>query len=68
MEIEQVLENVRAQIGNLRSIRLKYPNDAQLQGLVAEGLENLAEQTIVLNQLYHFRDAEEDKKHNGGDK
>jgi hypothetical protein len=67
MEIEQVLENVRAQIAVLRSIRLKYPNDAQLQGMVAEGLENLTEQAIKLNELYHFRDAEDATRDSKGD-
>jgi hypothetical protein len=58
MEIEEVLETVQEQVSVMRSIRHLYPNDARLQGLVAEGLENLTKQAIVLNQLYHFRDAD----------
>lgn len=55
MEIEEVLGMVQGQIRALRSIRAKYPNDAQLQGMVAGALDNLAEQTIRLTMLYHYK-------------
>lgn len=63
MEIEQVLGLARGQIKSLRIIRESHPNDLQLQRLVADALENLAEQVIKLTALYHYKEVKQGNGH-----
>jgi hypothetical protein len=54
--IEEVIASYRSMMARLRAIRNLHPNDAALQGLVADTLEGMIEALITLNELYHYSD------------
>ena len=58
MEIEDTIAKYRLMVMKLHAIRTSRPNDMELQGLIAEVLENMVESLITLNELYHYRDPE----------
>lgn len=58
MNLNEILESERADLPNLKRLMDKYPNDGEVQRIVAQLYAEKTERINRINELLNYRDKE----------